>query len=122
MLATVLGALSTGFIQTLKLFAITLIGALPLGLIISFGSMSRWAPFARLGNRLRAGKIGGDHRPPRLILPLVDADDRHGDAAADGGDVRHAVGADGLRAADFGGLRHDGQRLGIAQRIPGQRL
>ena len=54
MIATVLGALSSGFLQTLKLFAITLIGSLPLGLIIAFGSMSRWAPFARLGNRLEA--------------------------------------------------------------------
>ena len=64
MLATVLGALSTGFIQTLKLFAITLIGALPLGLIISFGSMSRWAPFARLGNRLEAA--GGETKFTRF--------------------------------------------------------
>jgi len=64
MLATVLGALSTGFVQTLKLFAITLIGALPLGLIISFGSMSRWAPFARLGNRLEAA--GGETKFTRF--------------------------------------------------------
>ncbi len=47
-------ALNEGFIQTLKLFFITLIGALPLGLIISFGSMSSWAPFARIGRRLVA--------------------------------------------------------------------
>ena len=60
MIATVLGALSSGFLQTLKLFAITLIGSLPLGLIISFGSMSRWAPFARLGNRLEA--VGGESK------------------------------------------------------------
>lgn len=38
----VLGALNEGFLQTLKLFAVTLLGALPLGLIISFGSMSRF--------------------------------------------------------------------------------
>lgn len=44
MFATVIGALNTGFLQTLKLFAVTLIGALPLGLIISFGSMSQFAP------------------------------------------------------------------------------
>ena len=37
-------ALNTGFLQTLKLFAITLIGAIPLGLIIAFGSMSKWRP------------------------------------------------------------------------------
>ena len=34
--------------QTLKLFAITLIGAIPLGLIISFGSMSRFRPLRYL--------------------------------------------------------------------------
>ena len=44
---TVLSALNSGFLKTLQLFFITLIGALPLGLVISFGSMSRLAPFAR---------------------------------------------------------------------------
>ena len=39
-------ALNTGFLQTLKLFSITLIGAIPLGLIISFGSMSRFKPLS----------------------------------------------------------------------------
>ena len=41
---TVIGALNEGFVETLKLFAVTLLGALPLGLIISFGSMTRFAP------------------------------------------------------------------------------
>ena len=41
-------ALNEGFVQTLKLFFITLLGALPLGLIISFGSMSNWAPLGFL--------------------------------------------------------------------------
>lgn len=45
MFMTVLGALNEGFLQTLKLFTITLLGALPLGLVISFGSMSTWTPF-----------------------------------------------------------------------------
>lgn len=44
MFMTVIGALNAGFLQTLKLFAVTLIGALPLGLIVSFGSMSRFTP------------------------------------------------------------------------------
>ena len=44
----VLQALNAGFLQTLKLFAITLIGAIPLGLIISFGSMSRFRPLRYL--------------------------------------------------------------------------
>ena len=43
-LPIVLGALNVGFLQTLKLFAVTLIGALPLGLIISFGSMAKFKP------------------------------------------------------------------------------
>ena len=44
MFETVISALNEGFFQTLKLFAITLIGALPLGLVVSFGSMSRFTP------------------------------------------------------------------------------
>ena len=40
----VFSALNVGFIQTLKLFIVTLLGALPLGLIISFGSMSSFKP------------------------------------------------------------------------------
>lgn len=42
----VLNALNVGFLQTLKLFAITLIGAIPLGLIIAFGSMSKFKPLS----------------------------------------------------------------------------
>ena len=41
---TVAAALNSGFLKTLQIFFITLIGALPLGLVISFGSMSRFAP------------------------------------------------------------------------------
>ena len=37
-------ALNVGFLQTLRLFFITLAGAIPLGLLISFGSMSRLRP------------------------------------------------------------------------------
>ncbi len=41
---TVFSALNVGFLQTLKLFFVTLAGAVPLGLIISFGSMSNFKP------------------------------------------------------------------------------
>lgn len=44
----VIHALNVGFIQTLKLFFVTLIGALPLGLILSFGSMSKFRPLKYL--------------------------------------------------------------------------
>lgn len=42
----VIRALNVGFIQTLKLFFVTLIGAFPLGLVIAFGSMSRFRPLS----------------------------------------------------------------------------
>ena len=42
----VVRSLNAGFMQTLKLFFVTLIGAVPLGLVISFGSMSRFKPLS----------------------------------------------------------------------------
>lgn len=44
----VIRSLNIGFLQTLKLFFVTLIGAIPLGLIIAFGSMSRFRPLRYL--------------------------------------------------------------------------
>ena len=41
-------SLNTGFLVTLKLFGITLLGALPLGLIISFCTMSKFKPLRGL--------------------------------------------------------------------------
>lgn len=39
-------SLNIGFLQTLKLFFVTLLGAVPLGLVIAFGSMSRFKPLS----------------------------------------------------------------------------
>ena len=39
-----------GFAQNCQLFILTLLLALPLGLVITFGSMSKWAPFAIFRN------------------------------------------------------------------------
>ena len=44
----VVKALNKGFLQTLKLFGVTLLGALPLGLLIAFGSMSQNKLLSRL--------------------------------------------------------------------------
>lgn len=44
----VLPALNAGFLQTLKLFIVTLAGSLPLGLIIAFGAMSKFKPLSLL--------------------------------------------------------------------------
>ncbi len=44
----VIQSLNVGFLQTLKLFFVTLLGAVPLGLIIAFGSMSRFRPLGYL--------------------------------------------------------------------------
>ena len=45
---TVLRSLNIGFLQTLKLFFVTGLGAIPLGLVIAFGSMSRFKPLSAL--------------------------------------------------------------------------
>lgn len=42
----VIRALNVGFVQTLKLFFVTLIGAFPLGLVIAFGSISKFKPLS----------------------------------------------------------------------------
>ncbi len=47
-LFVVIGALNEGFLQTLKLFVVTLLGAIPLGLVLSFGSMSAFKPLKYL--------------------------------------------------------------------------
>lgn len=44
MFQTVMTELTLGFGKTIEIFVLTLLGALPLGLIISFGSMSRFKP------------------------------------------------------------------------------
>ena len=42
----VIRSLNIGFLQTLKLFFVTLVGAIPLGLVIAFGSMSKFKPLS----------------------------------------------------------------------------
>lgn len=48
MFLTVLSSLSQGFLKSLEIFALTLLGAIPLGLIIALGSMSRFKPLSLL--------------------------------------------------------------------------
>ena len=40
--------LLSGFLETQKIFFLTLIFSIPLGLVVCFGSMSRWTPLRRL--------------------------------------------------------------------------
>lgn len=47
-LPIVVKSLNVGFLQTLKLFFVTLLGAFPLGLVIAFGSISRFKPISFL--------------------------------------------------------------------------
>lgn len=63
----VIHSLNIGFVQTLKLFFVTLIGAFPLGLIIAFGSMSRFKPLSYL-SRLLVWIIRGT---PLMIQLLI---------------------------------------------------
>lgn len=63
----VFNALNVGFLQTLKLFGVTLLGAIPLGLIISFGSMSKFKPLSKI-TRLFVWIIRGT---PLMIQLLI---------------------------------------------------
>ena len=67
MIPTVLGALTEGFLKTLALFGVTLLGALPLGLLICFGSMSRFSPL-RLVTRTFVWVIRGTPLMLQLII------------------------------------------------------
>ena len=66
-LPIVFNALNVGFLQTLRLFFVTLVGALPLGLVISFGSRSRFSPL-RVLTRLIVWIIRGT---PLMIQLLI---------------------------------------------------
>lgn len=46
----VFNSLNSGFLVSVKLFALTLLGAMPLGLIIAFGSMSKFKPLSVVTN------------------------------------------------------------------------
>lgn len=63
----VIRSLNIGFLQTLKLFFVTLIGAFPLGLVIAFGSMSHFRPL-RYFSRLLVWIIRGT---PLMIQLLI---------------------------------------------------
>ncbi len=73
----VVSALNEGFLKTVQLFFVTLIGALPLGLVISFGSMNRWAPLARPVHwfvRRRAQRQAGapvEYKPGKMAGALI---------------------------------------------------
>ena len=57
--------LLAGFWETLKVFFLTLFFSIPLGLVICFGSMSKWMPFWRLAG----GKLNflGQWMPVRMV-------------------------------------------------------
>mgnify|MGYP004639175477 FL=1 len=74
MTSTILHALNEGFLTTLKLFALTLVFSLPLGLGLSMLSRSSWAPFRALGRNPSAPrwqKVLASFRPIKAVVDLV---------------------------------------------------
>ena len=73
----VIHALNIGFIQTLKLFFVTLIGAIPLGLVIAFGSMNGMRPLGWLFSKFhyapknRVMKAIGEFKPIRVACRFL---------------------------------------------------
>jgi len=70
---TVTLSILEGCTQTAELFFLTLLFALPLGLIIAFGSMSKWEPFHFLVHRPIGRRLGWltRLRPIALVTNLV---------------------------------------------------
>lgn len=64
---TVTQELLRGFSQNCQLFFLTLLFAIPLGLIITFGSMSKWAPFSFLRSFLT---VDSDKKGNRNMLSV----------------------------------------------------
>lgn len=67
---TVTLSLLEGFLMTMRLFVMTLAFALPLGLIIAFGSMSRWRPLKAL-SRFSRFRWCANFRPIKLLVDAV---------------------------------------------------
>ena len=63
--------LSEGMLRSVLIFGLTLVFSLPLGLLVSFGRMSKWTPFACFGetkyNALR--KLAG-FKPVQFIMKI----------------------------------------------------
>ena len=70
---TVTTILADGFINTGKLFFLTLLGALPLGLLVCLASMSKWAPLAKLadGSGSKALQWIAGFRPISALMKFI---------------------------------------------------
>ena len=70
---TVTRTLLEGFGTTVEIFALTLVFALPLGLVVAAGSMSKWAPFRGLARENSPGWIRAlaSLRPISAVVELV---------------------------------------------------
>ena len=73
MFVTVTLSLLEGLGTAAELFALTLLFALPLGLIIAFGSMSKWTPFRFLTFRQNKGRFASwlSHQRPISSLTNI---------------------------------------------------
>ena len=71
-LETIIIQLAIGLLKSIAIFALTLLGSLPLGLLVAFGRMSKWAPLKRLtltGNGRFKQSLAGI-RPLQILVKL----------------------------------------------------
>ena len=72
--STMLSTMSAGMLRTCGIFLITLALSLPLGCLVAFGRMSRWAPFAFINrSKKEHGKFLrglGSFKPVRFIVKI----------------------------------------------------
>ncbi len=69
-LETIIIQLASGLMRSILIFVLTLVGSLPLGLLVSFGRMSQWAPFASLPQSSWLARRLGGLKPIQLLVKL----------------------------------------------------
>lgn len=70
-ICTMITRLSYGMIRSVAIFGLTLLFSLPLGLAVSFGRMSKWAPFAcfeESGNRTL--RVMSGFKPVQFLIKI----------------------------------------------------
>lgn len=69
-LGTIIALLAEGMLQSTLIFVLTLLGSLPMGLLVAFGRMSKWTPFRKLAREGRRGSSGwlAELKPIQMLV------------------------------------------------------
>ena len=71
-LETIITQLGTGLLKSILIFVLTLLGSLPLGLLVAFGRMSHWTPLRSLTGKNRGSLLRwlAELKPVQMLVKL----------------------------------------------------